>query len=156
MVKCSQYLMHVPLAIKMSTWSICSQRQIKQRCLSPTTSCSWPPFSICPHVYRWGQLPVGLSCKHAMAWWSSAHLAVIVLSPCIQAKYGEICSDSMWSIFAVTDNTAQFKTYRDSRCILQNILSGITKCNLGIITLSIGEMRNSGIVAHWVQREYSV
>ena len=154
MVRCSQYLTHAPLAIRMSTWSICSQRQIKQLFVTHHLMFMTTLFYLSPCIL----VGAASCCKHAMAWWSSAHLAVIVLSPCIQAKYGEICSDSMWSIFAVTDSTAQFKTHRDSRCILQNALSGITKCNLGIITLSIGyfdEMRNSGIVAHWVQREYS-
>ena len=45
----------------------------------------------------------------ALTWQSDGS---VVLCPHIQAKYVEIhvCSDSMRSIFAVTDSTAQFKT----------------------------------------------
>ena len=48
----------------------------------------------------------------ALTWQSDGS---VVLCPRIQAKYVEICSDSMQSIFAVTDSTAQLKTHRDSR-----------------------------------------
>ena len=50
----------------------------------------------------------------ALTWQSDRS---VVLCPRIQAKYVEICSDSMRNIFVVTDSTAQFKTHWVSRQI---------------------------------------
>ena len=118
MVKCGQYLAHAPLAIRMSTWSICSQHWIKQPFVThPLLHLLLP---VCMYTGG-GRLPVGLSCKHAMPWWASSHLAVrweCRPLPLHTGKiYFEICSDSMHI-------GSQFNAHRVSRliCILHKCI----------------------------------
>ena len=127
-------------------------------CLSPT---HYPP----PHVHDHLLLSVHMytggggflsDCLANMLWLGGPALTwqsdgSVVLSPRIQAKYVEICSDSIRSIFAVTDTTAQFKTgTADRLAYYTNALSGLTNAIKVSLQWASGILMICRIVAKWL------